>query len=95
MVLLLAGSKSWVRLNATDSESSAGDRCRKISSARAVGSMRWPTRMNNGSLNIVRKRLSAELMVGWPRNSFFATLVTLRSSIKRFEHHHQVDVGLA
>jgi hypothetical protein len=50
--------------------------------------------MNNGSLNIARKRLSAELMVGWPRNSFFATLVTLRSH-QRFEHHHQIDVGLA
>ncbi|MNI79246.1 hypothetical protein D3C73_1356920 [compost metagenome] len=64
VMVLLLGSKSWVRLNATDNESSAGDRCRKISSARAVGSMRCPTRMNNGSLNMVRKRLSAELMVG-------------------------------
>ncbi|MNN04262.1 hypothetical protein D3C81_1169830 [compost metagenome] len=64
VIVLLAGSKSWVRLKATDKESSAGDRCLMISSARAVGSMRWPTRMNSGSLNIARKRLSAELMVG-------------------------------
>ncbi|MNG40566.1 hypothetical protein D3C84_1292000 [compost metagenome] len=63
-MVLLTGSKSWVRLKATDNESNAGDRCRMISSARAVGSMRWPTRMNNGSLNIARRRLSAELMVG-------------------------------
>ncbi|MNT69767.1 hypothetical protein D3C72_2081050 [compost metagenome] len=41
-----------------------------------------PVRTNKGSSNKVRKRDSAALMAGWPRNSFSAARVTLRSCIR-------------
>ncbi|MCY1178162.1 hypothetical protein D9M73_185010 [compost metagenome] len=52
-----------------------------ISSARAVGSITPPARMNNGSLNSERSLPKALLMVVWQRNSRSAARVTLRSCI--------------
>ncbi len=80
--VLVAGSNSLARLMAVEMESSAGDRWAKISWARAVGSMLRPVRTNSGSSNSVRRRDSAALMAGWPRNSFSAARVTLRSCIR-------------
>ncbi|MOA40753.1 hypothetical protein D3C78_1626570 [compost metagenome] len=60
-------------------ESSAGESRAKISIALADGSMLRPVRTNSGSSNRVRRRASAALMAGCPRNSFSAARVTLRS----------------
>ncbi|MNC50216.1 hypothetical protein D3C75_994440 [compost metagenome] len=79
--LLVAGSNSAARLTAVEIESSAGDSRAKISWARAEGSMLRPVRTNNGSSNRLRRRERAALMAGWPRNSFSAARVTLRSCI--------------
>lgn len=77
--LLVAGSKSAARLMAVEMESSAGVSREKISTARAEGSMLRPVRTNSGSSNSDRRRARAALMAGWPRNSFSAARVTLRS----------------
>ncbi|MNE61005.1 hypothetical protein D3C80_1561880 [compost metagenome] len=77
----MAGSKSAARLTAVEIESSAGDSRAKISTARAEGSMLRPVRTNNGSSNRLRRRDNAALIAGWPRNSFSAARVTLRSCI--------------
>ena len=53
-----------------------------ISTARADGSMLRPVRTNSGSSNRPRSRDNAALMAGWPRKSFSAARVTLRSCIK-------------
>ncbi|MNV73496.1 hypothetical protein D3C71_1666500 [compost metagenome] len=79
--MLVAGSKSAARLTAVEIESSAGESRAKISWARAVGSMLRPVRTNSGSSNRLRKRARAALIAGWPRNSFSAARVTLRSCI--------------
>ena len=81
-MLLVAGSKSWDRLRAMDIASSAGVRYLITSSALTDGSMRLPTRISNGSLNIARNLASAALTVGWAMNSFSAARVRLRSCIR-------------
>ena len=77
--LLVAGSKSAARLTAVEMESRAGESRAKISTARADGSMLRPVRTNSGSSKRVRSRARAALMAGWPRKSFSAARVTLRS----------------
>ncbi|MNR34131.1 hypothetical protein D3C85_1518730 [compost metagenome] len=77
--VLVAGSNSAARLTAVEMESSAGESRAKISMALAEGSMLRPVRTNSGSSNRVLRRASAALIAGWPRNSFSAARVTLRS----------------
>ncbi|MCY1175478.1 hypothetical protein D9M73_157200 [compost metagenome] len=79
--VLVAGSNSAARLTAVEIESRAGESRAKISTALADGSMLRPVRTNKGSSNRPRRRESAALMAGWPRNSFSAARVTLRSCI--------------
>ncbi|MNF29841.1 hypothetical protein D3C84_105580 [compost metagenome] len=80
--LLVAGSNSVARLTAVEIESRAGDSRAKISTARAEGSMLRPVRTNRGSSNRLRSLDKAALMAGWPRKSFSAARVTLRSCMR-------------